>query len=92
MTSIQEDITKIEQNINKIEELHDVSLNSVTTEDQTARTTRQLEALTADTTQLSNRTKKRIKGTDNTDFCSSFITVLFAGSEITIANSVCTPC
>ncbi|KAF9118022.1 Plasma membrane t-SNARE, secretory vesicle fusion [Mortierella sp. 14UC] len=61
VTSIQEDITKIEQNISKIEEMHDVSLNSVTTEDQTAKTTRQLEGLTADTTQLSNRTKKRIK-------------------------------
>jgi len=62
VTSIQEDITKIEQNISKIEELHNISLNSVTTEDQTARTTRQLEGITADTTQLSNRTKKRIKG------------------------------
>ncbi|KAF9080627.1 Plasma membrane t-SNARE, secretory vesicle fusion [Mortierella sp. AD031] len=61
VTSIQEDIAKIEQNISKIEELHDQSLNNVSTEDQIARTTRQLEAITADTTQLSNRTKKRIK-------------------------------
>ncbi|KAG0045450.1 Plasma membrane t-SNARE, secretory vesicle fusion [Gryganskiella cystojenkinii] len=61
VTSIQEDITRIEQNINKIEELHDVSLNGVATEDQSAHTTRQLESITADTTQLSNRTKKRIK-------------------------------
>ncbi|KAG0212172.1 Plasma membrane t-SNARE, secretory vesicle fusion [Mortierella sp. GBA30] len=61
VTSIQEDITKIEQNISKIEELHDVSLNGVATEEQASRTNRQLEGITADTTQLSNRTKKRIK-------------------------------
>ncbi|KAI8357169.1 syntaxin-like protein [Mortierella sp. GBAus27b] len=61
VTSIQDDITKIEQNVSKIEELHDVSLNNVASEEQTVRTTRQLESITADTTQLSNRTKKRIK-------------------------------
>lgn len=85
MTSIQEDITKIEQNINKIEELHDVSLNSVTTEDQTAKTTRQLEALTADTTQLSNRTKKRIKG-NCTDVLPSAPSLFFIAAVLHVAS------
>ncbi|KAF9373521.1 Plasma membrane t-SNARE, secretory vesicle fusion [Podila verticillata] len=61
VTSIQEDIAKVESNINKIEELHDISLNGVATDDQSSRTNRQLESITADTTQLSNRIKKRIK-------------------------------
>ncbi|KAG0369870.1 t-SNARE [Gamsiella multidivaricata] len=61
VTSIQDDISRLEQNITRIEELHDISLNSVSTEDQAVRTTRQLEGITADTTQLSNRIKKRIK-------------------------------
>ncbi|KAG0083365.1 Plasma membrane t-SNARE, secretory vesicle fusion [Podila epicladia] len=61
VTSIQEDIAKVESNINKIEELHDISLNGVATDDQSSRTNRQLEGITADTTQLSNRIKKRIK-------------------------------
>ncbi|KAG0207002.1 Plasma membrane t-SNARE, secretory vesicle fusion [Mortierella sp. GBA30] len=61
VTSIQDDIAKVEQNITTIEELHDVSLNSVSTEDQAVRNSRQLEQITQDTTQLSNRIKKRIK-------------------------------
>ncbi|KAF9273976.1 Plasma membrane t-SNARE, secretory vesicle fusion [Linnemannia elongata] len=61
VTAINEDITKLEQNITQIEELHDISLNSVSSEDQAARTNRQLEGITADTTQLSNRIKRRIK-------------------------------
>ncbi|KAG0050839.1 Plasma membrane t-SNARE, secretory vesicle fusion [Gryganskiella cystojenkinii] len=61
VTSIQDDIGRVEQNITQIEELHDISLNNVSSEDQTVKVTRQLEALTADTTQLSNRIKKRIK-------------------------------
>lgn len=65
MTSIQDDIARVQQNITRIEELHNISLNNVSTEDQTAQVARQLEGITADTTQLSNRIKKRIKG-DNT--------------------------
>ncbi|KAF9969884.1 Plasma membrane t-SNARE, secretory vesicle fusion [Actinomortierella ambigua] len=61
VTSIQEDITKLEQNITTIEELHEASVNNVSSEEQSARVTRQLEGITADTTQLSNRIKKRIK-------------------------------
>ncbi|KAK3812718.1 MAG: t-SNARE [Linnemannia elongata] len=61
VTAINEDITKLEQNITQIEELHDISLNSVSSEDQAARTNRQLEGITTDTTQLSNRIKRRIK-------------------------------
>ncbi|KAF9901413.1 Plasma membrane t-SNARE, secretory vesicle fusion [Linnemannia zychae] len=61
VTSITEDITKLEQNITQIEELHDISLNSVSSEEHAARTNRQLESITSDTTQLSNRIKKRIK-------------------------------
>ncbi|ORZ19178.1 t-SNARE [Lobosporangium transversale] len=61
VTSIQNDISRLEQNITQIEELHEISLNSVSTEDQNVRTSRQLEGITADTTQLSNRIKKRIK-------------------------------
>jgi t-SNARE complex subunit (syntaxin) len=52
----------LEQNITQIEELHDISLNSVSSEEHATRTNRQLESITADTTQLSNRIKKRIKG------------------------------
>ncbi|KAF9920420.1 Plasma membrane t-SNARE, secretory vesicle fusion [Linnemannia zychae] len=61
VTSINEDISKLEQNIIQIEELHDISLNSVSGEDQASRTARQLENITADTIQLSNRLKKKIK-------------------------------
>ncbi|KAF9102185.1 Plasma membrane t-SNARE, secretory vesicle fusion [Mortierella sp. AM989] len=61
VTSIQDDIAKLEQNITKIEELHEVSVNSVSTEEQAVRANRQLEEITSDTSQLSNRIKKRIK-------------------------------
>ncbi|KAG0310011.1 hypothetical protein BGZ99_000720 [Dissophora globulifera] len=60
VAAIQNDITSLEQNITQIEELHDVSLNSVSSEDHTVQ--RKLEQVTADTTQLSNRIKKSIKG------------------------------
>ncbi|KAF9948739.1 Plasma membrane t-SNARE, secretory vesicle fusion [Mortierella alpina] len=61
VTSIQSDIAIVERNISQIEELHNISLNSVTSEDQAVHITRQLDQITQDTTQLSNRIKKRIK-------------------------------
>ncbi|KAF9581126.1 Plasma membrane t-SNARE, secretory vesicle fusion, partial [Lunasporangiospora selenospora] len=61
VTSIQDDIGRLEQNITQVNHLHEMSLNSVSTEDQTSRIARQLDNITADTTQLSNRIKKRIK-------------------------------
>ncbi|KAF9977738.1 Plasma membrane t-SNARE, secretory vesicle fusion, partial [Modicella reniformis] len=61
VTFIQEDISRLEQNITQIEQLHDLSVNTVSTEDYAVRISHQLEAITTDTTQLSNRIKKRIK-------------------------------
>ncbi|KAF9279359.1 Plasma membrane t-SNARE, secretory vesicle fusion [Mortierella alpina] len=61
VTSIQNDIAIVERNITQIEELHNISLNSVSSEDQAVHITRQLDQITQDTTQLSNRIKKRIK-------------------------------
>lgn len=61
VTSIQNDIAIVERNISQIEELHNISLNTVSSEDQAVHTTRQLDQITQDTTQLSNRIKKRIK-------------------------------
>ncbi|KAF9982319.1 Plasma membrane t-SNARE, secretory vesicle fusion [Mortierella antarctica] len=61
VTSIQNDIAIVERNISQIEELHNISLNSVSSEEQTVHITRQLDQITQDTTQLSNRIKKRIK-------------------------------
>lgn len=61
VTSIQEEIAKVNQNIDRLEQLHDQSVNGVATEEQASHLSRQLEGITADTTQLSNRIKKRIK-------------------------------
>ncbi|KAG0298777.1 Plasma membrane t-SNARE, secretory vesicle fusion [Dissophora globulifera] len=61
VSSIQDDIAKIEQNINKIENLHNQSLNGVSSDEQNSRNNMELERATSDTTALSNRTKKRIK-------------------------------
>jgi len=69
VTSIQDDIARVQQNITRIEELHNISLNNVSTEDQSAQLSRQLEGITADTTQLSNRIKKRIKGDNTSTWC-----------------------
>ncbi|KAF9207181.1 Plasma membrane t-SNARE, secretory vesicle fusion [Haplosporangium sp. Z 27] len=61
VTSIQEEMIKLEQNINQIEELHEASLNTVLNEDQAARSSHQLEGITTDTYLLSNKIKNRIK-------------------------------
>ncbi|KAF9435433.1 Plasma membrane t-SNARE, secretory vesicle fusion [Entomortierella beljakovae] len=61
VTSIQDDISKLEQNITKIEDLREASLNTVSTEEQALISSRQLESITEDTSQLSNRIKKRVK-------------------------------
>ncbi|KAF9962730.1 Plasma membrane t-SNARE, secretory vesicle fusion [Mortierella alpina] len=75
VTSIQNDIAIVERNITQIEELHNISLNSVSSEDQAVHITRQLDQITQDTTQLSNRIKKRIKGrvgcTSNEDMATA---------------------
>ncbi|KAG0334209.1 Plasma membrane t-SNARE, secretory vesicle fusion, partial [Podila humilis] len=61
VTLIQEDITRLSQNVTQIEALHDQSVNGVATEDQTSRLAHQLDNITDDTRQLTNRIKKRIK-------------------------------
>ncbi|KAG0360175.1 Plasma membrane t-SNARE, secretory vesicle fusion [Podila minutissima] len=67
VTSIQEEIARVNQNIDRIEQLHDQSVNAVASEEQASHLARQLEGITADTTQLSNRIKKRIKDIELTN-------------------------
>ncbi|KAG0018386.1 Plasma membrane t-SNARE, secretory vesicle fusion [Podila clonocystis] len=67
VTSIQEEIARVNQNIDRIEQLHDQSVNGVASEEQASHLARQLEGITADTTQLSNRIKKRIKDIELTN-------------------------